>query len=114
MDKLIVKVFISITVVFFLLIIYLGTSDFIINPSYLEHYNENKLIPFPIYGIFLHALFFKLFGIFSIITLEFILQFIFLIIFFKAINRIFDNLSHWDDWYVKKDNTVLKSMIDYK
>ena len=71
----------------------ISVSDFIFNPSYLEHYNENKLIPFPIYGIFLHALFFKLFGIFSIITLEFILQFIFLIIFFKAINRIFDNLS---------------------
>ena len=28
--------------------------------------------------------------------------------------RVFESLSHWDDWYVKKDNTVLKSMIDYK
>ena len=28
--------------------------------------------------------------------------------------RVFETLSHWDDWYVKKDNTVLKSMIDYK
>ena len=28
--------------------------------------------------------------------------------------RVFENLSHWDDWYVRKDNTVLKSMIDYK
>ena len=28
--------------------------------------------------------------------------------------RVFENLSHWDDWYVRKDNAVLKSMIDYK
>jgi len=36
MDKLIVKIFISLTLVFFLLIIYLGTSDFIINPRLVE------------------------------------------------------------------------------
>ena len=36
MDKLIVKIFISLTLVFFLLIIYLGTSDFIINPRLIE------------------------------------------------------------------------------
>ncbi len=36
MDKLIVKIFISLTVVFFLLILYLGTSNFIINPRLIE------------------------------------------------------------------------------
>ena len=36
MDKLIVKIFISLTVVFFLLILYLGTSDFIVNPRLIE------------------------------------------------------------------------------
>ncbi len=36
MDKLIVKIFISLTVVFFLLILYLGTSDLIINPRLIE------------------------------------------------------------------------------
>ena len=41
MDKLIVKIFISLTLVFFLLIIYLGTSDFIINPRLIE--SELKL-----------------------------------------------------------------------
>ena len=30
------------------------------------------------------------------------------------ITKSFENLSHWDDWYVRKDNAVLKSMIDYK
>tara|TARA_B100000989_G_C19428908_1_gene422103 strand:+ start:169 stop:879 length:711 start_codon:yes stop_codon:yes gene_type:complete len=28
--------------------------------------------------------------------------------------RIFENLSHWDDWYVKKDNQVLKFLMDNK
>ena len=36
MDKLIIKIFISLTVVFFLLILYLGTSNFIINPRLIE------------------------------------------------------------------------------
>jgi len=36
MDKLLVKIFISLTVVFFLLILYLGTSDLIINPRLIE------------------------------------------------------------------------------
>ena len=35
----------------------ISVSDFIFNPSYLENYSENKLIPFPIYGIFFHAFF---------------------------------------------------------
>ena len=28
--------------------------------------------------------------------------------------RIFDNLSQWDDWYVKKDNHILKSLMENK
>ena len=28
--------------------------------------------------------------------------------------RIFDNLSQWDDWYVKKDNQILKSLTENK
>ena len=28
--------------------------------------------------------------------------------------RVFDNLSHWDDWYIKKDNPVLKSLTNKK
>ncbi len=69
----------------------ISVSDFIFNPSYLENYNENRLLPFPIYGIIFHALFFKLFGVFSIITLEFIFQLVFLVIFFKTISKIFND-----------------------
>ena len=28
--------------------------------------------------------------------------------------RVFENLSLWDDWYIKKDNLVLKSMMNKK
>ena len=28
--------------------------------------------------------------------------------------RIFENLSHWDDWYIKKDNPVLKTLMNKK
>ena len=36
MDKLIIKILISLTVVLILFIIYLGSSDFIINPRLVE------------------------------------------------------------------------------
>ncbi len=36
MDKLIVKILISLTVVLILFIIYLGTTDFVINPRLIE------------------------------------------------------------------------------
>tara|TARA_Y100000813_G_C24060677_1_gene303834 strand:- start:301 stop:432 length:132 start_codon:yes stop_codon:yes gene_type:complete len=36
MDKLIIKILISLTVVLFLFIIYLGTSDFVLNPRLVE------------------------------------------------------------------------------
>ena len=26
--------------------------------------------------------------------------------------RVFENLSQWDDWYIKKDNKILLSMMD--
>ena len=25
--------------------------------------------------------------------------------------RIFQNLSQWDDWYIKKDNKILQEML---
>ena len=28
--------------------------------------------------------------------------------------RVFENLSQWDDWYIKKDNPVLKSLMNKK
>ena len=36
MDKLIIKILISLTIVLLLFIVYLGTSDFVINPRLIE------------------------------------------------------------------------------
>ena len=69
-------------------------SELTFNPSYLDHLNENKLLTFPIYSIFIHSLLFKIIGIYSLVTLEFFFQFIFLLVFFRVINKIFDNLVH--------------------
>ncbi len=69
-------------------------SDFILNPSYIEGINENKILPFPTYGILIHSLFYKIFNIYSFLILEIIFQFIFLVIFFKSIEKIFIDTSH--------------------
>ncbi len=71
----------------------LSLSDLTLNPSYLENLSDNKLLTFPLYSIFFHSLFFKIFHVYSFIILEFIFQFIFLIIFFKTINRIFSDTN---------------------
>jgi len=69
--------------------IIISFSDLIFNPSYLDNFKETNLIPFPIYGFFVHSLFFKFFGIYSFFILEIIFQFLFLIIFVKVIHKIF-------------------------
>ena len=69
-------------------------SDFIFNPSYLDEYTENSLLSFPTYSLLLHSIFFKIFNVYSFIILEFLLQFIFLIIFFKVVKKIFNNSSY--------------------
>ena len=69
--------------------IVISLSDFIFNPSYLENFNDANLISFPIYGLFLHALFYKIFGIYSFFILEFIFQFIFFVVFIRVLEKIF-------------------------
>ena len=74
--------------------IIINLSDFILNPSYLENINENKILPFPTYGILIHSLFYKIFKIYSFLILEIIFQFTFLVIFFKSIEKIFINKNY--------------------
>ena len=74
--------------------IIINFSDFILNPSYIETINDNKILSFPTYGILIHSLFYKIFKIYSFLILEFIFQFIFLVILFKSIEKILINLSY--------------------
>ena len=68
--------------------IIINFSDFILNPSYVENINENKILSFPTYGILIHSLFYKIFKVYSFLLLEIIFQFIFLVVFFKTIKKI--------------------------
>ena len=69
-------------------------SELTFNPSYLDHLNENGLLTFPIYSIFFHSIFFKILNVYSFLILEFIFQFIFLLIFFNVIKKIFINQNY--------------------
>ena len=74
--------------------IIINFSDFILNPSYLENINASKILSFPTYGILIHSLFYKIFKFYSFFILEIIFQFIFLLIFFKSIEKIFINTNY--------------------
>jgi hypothetical protein len=74
--------------------IIISVSDLIFNPSYLDSVIAEKFITFPIYSVFFHSIFFKIFGIYSFLILEFLLKFIFLIILLKMLKKIFENLSN--------------------
>ena len=69
-------------------------SELTFNPSYLDHLSENRLLTFPIYSVLIHALFFKIINIYSLVILEFVFQFFFLLIFFKVIKKIFHNSNY--------------------
>ena len=74
--------------------IIISVSDLIFNPSYLNDVTAEKFITFPIYSVFFHSIFFKIFGVYSFVILEFLFKFIFLIIFLKMLKNIFENLSN--------------------
>ena len=74
--------------------IVISFSEFIFNPSYLDHLSNNKILTFPFYSILIHSILFKIANIYSFIILEFVLQFIFLLVLFKTIQKIFVNLNY--------------------
>jgi len=69
-------------------------SELTFNPSYLDHLSENRLLTFPIYSVLIHSLLFKIINVYSIVILEFVFQFIFLLFFFKVIKKIFDSSNY--------------------
>tara|TARA_Y100000816_G_scaffold175631_1_gene126541 strand:- start:5113 stop:6960 length:1848 start_codon:yes stop_codon:yes gene_type:complete len=60
-------------------------SDLNFNPGFSERYEDLKLISFPVLSLAINSLFFKIFGGYSFIILEFICVFLFLIIFFNIL-----------------------------
>ena len=58
-------------------------SDFNFSNSYLNNIEDLKLISYPVIGLFINSLFFKILGGYSFIFLELICIFLFLIIFYN-------------------------------
>ena len=74
--------------------IVISFSNFDFSPTYIENIKDAKILSFPLFGIFFHALFFKFFGVYSFPILEFIFQFLSLFILFNLVNRITNNINH--------------------
>ena len=69
------------------LIKYLAFFEF--NNSFDPNIDNLKVIPLPIAGIFIHSIFFKIFGFMAFIVMELFAIFIFLIIFYKIFSYFF-------------------------
>ena len=63
-------------------------SEFIFNPSFSVHYDDLKIVSFPILSLIINALFYKVFGDYSFIILEFISVYLFVLIFFYILIEI--------------------------
>jgi len=55
------------------------------SPDYLTGINSENLIPIPIYSILIHAIFFKIFGLFGFLILELFFLYVFLLIILKIL-----------------------------
>ena len=63
-------------------------SNFNLNPSYSENKSNLDLISYPILGLIINLIFYKLFNIYSFIILEFLCVILFLSIFFKIFLKL--------------------------
>jgi len=66
---------------------YLAFFEF--NNSFDPFINNLKIIPLPLFGIFIHSIFLKIFGYSAFIIIEFFAIFIFLLIFYKIFSYFF-------------------------
>ena len=68
-------------------------SELNFNPTFLEYYNDTKIIPVPLASLVTHSIFYKLFNIYSFIILEYIFHSLLIFILFNIIKKIFDSSS---------------------
>ena len=71
--------------------IIISLSNFELSPTYLNSISNPEIISFPLYGIISHAFFYKIFGVYSFIILEFVFRILFFYVFYLCINKIFEN-----------------------
>ncbi len=68
-------------------------SELNFNPTFLEYYNDTKIIPVPLASLAVHSIFYKLFNIYSFIILEYIFHLLLIFILFNIIKKIFNSSS---------------------
>ena len=66
-------------------------SELNFNPTFLEYYNDTKIIPVPLASLVTHSIFYKLFNIYSFIILEYIFHLLLIIILFNIIKKVFNS-----------------------
>ena len=70
----------------------LNLSNFNFSPDYLVNYSPDKIIPFPIYSLIIHATIYSIFNEYSFIIVEYFSLFLFLYILFKIFNELNINI----------------------
>ena len=71
----------------------ISLSEFNFNPTFLEYYNNSKIINLPLASLVVHSIFYKLFNIYSFIILEYILHSLLIFILFNIFKKIFNSSS---------------------
>ena len=66
-------------------------SEFNFSPTFLEYYNNTKIVNFPLASLVVHSIFYKFFNIYSFIILEFIFHLLLIFILFNIIKKIFNS-----------------------
>jgi hypothetical protein len=66
-------------------------SELNFNPTFLEFYNESKIINFPLASVLIHSIFYKLFNNYSFIILEYIFHSLIIFILFNIIKKTFNS-----------------------
>ena len=66
-------------------------SELNFNPTFLEFYNESKIINFPLASVLIHSIFYKLFNNYSFIILEYIFHSLIIFILFNIIKKKFNS-----------------------
>ena len=57
-------------------------------PSFLQDLSSEKILQFPLTSIIIHSFFYKLFGIYSFIILEFLFKFFLIYVLFKILTKL--------------------------
>ncbi len=66
----------------------LSVSKLNFSPSFLQDLSSEKILQFPLTSIIIHSFFYKLFGIYSFIILEFLFKFFLIYVLFKILTKL--------------------------